>query len=418
MSALGNGRRVVGMRCRECATEYPVQATHVCEMCFGPLDVVYDYDAIRKRISHGSIAAGPPSMWRYRDLLPLEDGVPVVTLGEGFTPLVHAERLGAELGLNNLYLKNDSMNPTNSFKDRVVSVAVSWARAHGFETIGCASTGNLANAVAAYSARAGLEAFVFIPSDLEPAKIVSTSVFEPNLVAVRGNYDQVNRLCSQLVESFPWAFCNINVRPFYAEGSKTLDFETAEQLGWRLPDEIVIPIASGCQFVKHRRAVGEMVDLGLVEAGSKLPALTGAQALGCAPVYNAWRDGTDTVLPVKPDTIAKSIAIGNPSDGTYVVRIARETGGLVEAVTEQEIVDAIRLLARTEGIFTETAGGVTIGVLAKLARAGRWKGDEVVVAYVTGHGLKTADVIASAPATGRRFEIEPTLKSFKESVNI
>ena len=418
MSGLGNGRRVIGMRCRECGTEYPVQATHVCEMCFGPLDVVYDYDAIRKRISHRSIAAGPPSMWRYRDLLPLEDEVPVVTLGEGFTPLIHAERLGAELGLRNLYLKNDSMNPTNSFKDRVVSVAVSWARAHGFETIGCASTGNLANAVAAYSARAGLEAFVFIPSDLEPGKVVSTSVFEPNLIAVQGNYDQVNRLCSQLVETYPWAFCNINVRPFYAEGSKTLDFETAEQLGWRLPDEIVIPIASGCQFVKHRRAVGEMVDLGLVEAGSRLPALTGAQALGCAPVYNAWKEGTETVLPVKPNTIAKSIAIGSPSDGSYVIRIARETGGVVEAVTEEEIIDSIRLLARTEGIFTETAGGVTIGVLAKLARAGRWKGDEVVVAYVTGHGLKTADAVAAAPSPGRRFEIEPTLKSFKESVNI
>ena len=415
----GNGvHRVIGMRCRECGTEYPVQATHVCEMCFGPLDVVYDYDLLRKRVSKESIAAGPKSMWRYRDLLPVEDEVPIVSLGEGFTPLIHAERLGAELGLSNLYLKNDSMNPTNSFKDRVVSVAVSWARAHGFETIGCASTGNLANSVAAYSARAGLEAFVFIPSDLEPGKVVPTSVFEPNLVAVRGNYDQVNRLCSQLIESYPWAFCNINIRPFYAEGSKTLDFETAEQLGWRLPDEIVIPIASGCQFVKHRRAVGELVELGLVDPGSKLPALTGAQALGCAPVYNAWREGTETVLPVKPDTIAKSIAIGSPSDGPYVIRIAKETGGVVEAVTEEEIVAAMRLLARTEGIFTETAGGVTIGVLAKLARAGRWRGDETVVAYVTGHGLKTADVIASSSGGGRRVEIDPTLKSFKESVNI
>jgi threonine synthase len=418
MSGDNGARRVIGMRCRECETEYPVQPTHVCEMCFGPLDVVYDYDLVRRRMTHRSIAEGPNSMWRYRELLPLEDGVPIVTLGEGLTPLVHAERLGAELGLRNLYLKNDSMNPTNSFKDRVVSVAVSWARAHGFETIGCASTGNLANAVAAYSARAGLEAYVFIPSDLEPGKVVPTSVFEPNLVAVHGNYDQVNRLCSQLIESYPWAFCNINIRPFYAEGSKTLDFETAEQLGWRLPDEIIIPIASGCQFVKHRRAVGEMVEVGLVDRGSKLPALTGAQALGCAPVYNAWRDGTETVLPVKPNTIAKSIAIGSPSDGSYVIRIAKETGGVVEAVTEEEIVDSIRLLARTEGIFTETAGGVTIGVLAKLARAGRWKGDEVVVAYVTGHGLKTAEAIASAPGGGRRFEIDPTLKSFKESVNI
>ena len=411
--------RVLGLRCRECGSEYELQATHVCEMCFGPLDVVYDKEVVRSRLSRESIAAGPPNMWRYRDLLPVEDGVPVVSLGEGFTPLVKAERLGAELGLRNLWLKNDTMNPTNSFKDRVVSVAVSWARAHGFETIACASTGNLANSVAAYSARAGLEAFVFIPSDLEPQKVITTSVFGPNVVAVRGNYDQVNRLCSQLVETYPWAFCNINVRPFYAEGSKTLTYETVEQLGWQMPDEIVIPIASGCQFVKHRRAVGELLEYGLVEG--RLPALTGAQALGCSPVYNAWEAGTETVMPVKPNTIAKSIAIGNPSDGSYVVRIAKETGGTIGAVTEEEIVDAILLLARTEGIFTETAGGVTVGVLAKLARAGRWKGDEVVVAYLTGHGLKTADVIAGAdgvsPGT-RRFEIDPSMKSFREVVTI
>jgi threonine synthase len=407
--------RVLGLRCRECGTEYELQPTHVCEMCFGPLDVVYDYDAIRKLISRERIAAGPPSMWRYRDLLPVPDETAVVTLGEGFTPLVHAERLGAELGLRNLYLKNDTMNPTNSFKDRVVSVAISWARAHGFETIACASTGNLANSVAAYAARAGLECFVFMPADIEQAKVVSTGVFEPTLVAVRGNYDEVNRLCSELIENYPWAFCNINVRPFYAEGSKTLTFETAEQLGWRLPDEIVIPIASGCQFVRHRRAAQELLDLGLVN-GHKLPALTGAQALGCAPVYNAWREGSERVSPVRPNTIAKSIAIGNPSDGTYVVRIAKETGGVVEAVTEEEIVDAIRLLARTEGIFTETAGGVTIGVLAKLARSGRWNGDETVVAYVTGHGLKTADVIGLPD--GNRVEIDPSLKSFRELVHV
>ena len=407
--------QVLGLRCRECGTEYELQPTHVCEMCFGPLDVVYDYDAIRRRVSRERIADGPPSMWRYRDLLPVPDESALVTLGEGFTPLVHAQRLGAELGLRNLYLKNDTMNPTNSFKDRVVSVAISWARAHGFETIACASTGNLANSVAAYSARAGLECFVFMPADIEQAKVVSTGVFQPNLVAVRGNYDEVNRLCSELIETYPWAFCNINVRPFYAEGSKTLTFETAEQLGWRLPDEIVIPIASGCQFVRHRRAVQELLDLGLVN-GHQLPALTGAQALGCAPVYNAWKEGTERVTPVRPDTIAKSIAIGNPSDGTYVVRIARETGGVVEAVTEAEIVDAIRLLARTEGIFTETAGGVTIGVLAKLARAGRWNGNETVVAYVTGHGLKTADVIGLPD--GNRVEIEASLKSFREMVHV
>ena len=406
--------KVLGLRCRECGTECELQPTHVCEMCFGPLDVVYDYEAIKRRVSRERIESGPPSMWRYRDLLPIEDEDAIVTLGEGLTPLVKADRLGAELGLRNLYLKNDTMNPTNSFKDRVVSVAVSWARSHGFETIACASTGNLANSVAAYAARAGLECFVFMPDDIEPGKVISTGVFGPNLVAVRGNYDDVNRLCSQLMENYPWAFCNINVRPFYAEGSKTLTFESAEQLGWRLPDEIVIPVASGCQFVRHRRAAQELLDLGLVK-GDRLPAFTGAQALGCAPVYNAWQEGTERVNPVRPNTIARSIAIGNPSDGTYVVRIAKETGGLVEAVTEEEIVDAIRLLARTEGIFTETAGGVTVGVLAKLARAGRWNGDETIVAYITGHGLKTAEVIG---APSNRVEIDPTLKSFRELVNI
>src|SRR5207253_2562593 len=281
--------KLLGLRCRECGAEYELQATHVCEMCFGPLDAVYDEALLRKIVKRDRIESGPKSMWRYRDLLPVEDSVAVVTLGEGLTPLVKADRLGAELGLRNLYLKNDSMNPTNSFKDRVVSVAISWARAHGFETIACASTGNLANAVAAYAARAGLECFVFIPIDLEPAKVAAISVFDPNLVVVRG---------------------------------------------------------------------------------ARVPAFTGAQALGCAPVYNAFHSDTpDRVLPVKSNTIAKSIAIGNPSDGVYVNRIARETGGVVEAVTEEEIVEAIRLLARTEGIFTETAGGVTIGVLAKLARA-------------------------------------------------
>ncbi len=407
--------RVQGLRCRECGAEYPVRATHVCEMCFGPLDVVYDQQEIARLVSRRRIEAGPPTMWRYRDLLPVEDDSALVTLGEGLTPLVRAERLGAELGLRNLYLKNDTMNPTNSFKDRVVSVAVSWARANGFQTIACASTCNLANSVAAYTARAGLQGFVFMPDDVEPGKMLSTAVYEPNLVLVHGNYDEVNRLCSQLADEYPWAFCNINIRPFYAEGSKTLTYETAEQLGWRLPDEIVIPIASGCQFVRHRRAAQELLDLGLVD-GSRLPRLTGAQALGCAPVYNAWQEGTDRVTPVRPATIARSIAIGNPSDGTFVVRIARETGGMIDAVTEAEIVDAMRLLARTEGIFTETAGGVTVGVLAKLARGGRWNGDETIVAYLTGHGLKTAEAVAGP--NPRRVEIDPTLRSFREKVKI
>ncbi|MBO0707776.1 MAG: threonine synthase [Candidatus Dormibacteraeota bacterium] len=413
---LGGARRVVGLRCRECGAEYPLLATHVCEQCFGPLDVAYDYDQIRTTISRERIEAGPKSIWRYRDLLPVEDDVPPVTLGEGLTPLIHARRLGAELGLENLYLKNDAMNPTGSFKDRVVSVATTWARAHGFTTLGCASTGNLAHAVAAYGARAGLDRYVFLPSDTEEQKIGATSVFEPNLVQVRGNYDEVNRLCSQLIdEGYPWAFCNINVRPYYAEGSKTLTLETAEQLGWRLPDEIVIPIGSGCQFVRHRRAAQELLDLGLVD-GPGMPRFTGAQALGCAPVYNAWQAGGERVDPVRPETIARSIAIGSPSDGTYVVRIARETGGTVEAVTEEEIRDAMRLLARTEGIFAETAGGVTIAVLAKLARAGRWRGDETIAAYVTGNGLKTPDAVADAGGGGRLFEIDPSLRAFREQV--
>jgi threonine synthase len=412
----GTGRRVQGLRCRECGAEYEVQATNVCAQCFGPLDVVYDYERIRRVISRRRIQDGPPSIWRYRDLLPVEDDVEVVTLGEGLTPLVHAKRLGAQLGLRNLYVKNDAMNPTNSFKDRVVSVAASWARAHGFTVLGCASTGNLAHAVAAYSARAGLDAYVFMPNETERPKVVSTSVFEPNLVAVRGNYDDVNRLCSQLIDDgYPWAFCNINVRPFYAEGSKTLTLETAEQLGWSLPDEIVIPIGSGCQFVRHRRAAQELLDLGLVDA-QDLPRLTGAQALGCAPVYNAWQQGTERVVPVRPDTIARSIAIGNASDGTYVVRIAKETGGTIEAVTEDEIREGIRLLARTEGIFAETAGGVTIAVLRKLALAGRWSGDETVVAYMTGNGLKTPDAVDEGGAGGRRLEIDPTLRAFREQV--
>src|SRR6202163_1176949 len=287
------------MRCRECGTEYELQATHVCEVCFGPLDVVYDHAALKKVVSRDRIEAGPKSMWRYRDLLPIEDSVPVVTLGEGMTPLVKADRLGAELGLRNLYLKNDSMNPTNSFKDRVVSVAISWARAHGFETIACASTGNLANAVAAYSARAGLECYVFIPIDLEPAKVASIGVFDPNLVTVRGNYDEVNRLCSQLVESTPWAFANINVRPFYAEGSKTLTYETAEQLGWRLPGEILTPIAQGPQFVKQNKVIQEMVGLELVAPGP-YPRLTGAQAWNCSPVATAFKENAP-VRPVKPN---------------------------------------------------------------------------------------------------------------------
>jgi threonine synthase len=406
--------RILSLQCRECGTEIPVSPTHVCDLCFGPLDVRYDYAEVARRVSRESISAGPPSIWRYRELLPVElDDDEPVTLGEGFTPLVHAPNLGEVLGMRNLYIKNDTMNPTNSFKDRVVSVAVSWARRQGFETIACASTGNLANAVAAYAARAGLRGYVFIPANLEEAKIATTAVFRPTMVRVNGNYDEVNRLCTELVDLLDWAFCNINIRPFYSEGSKTLTYETAEQLGWRLPDEIVIPIASGCQFVKHHRAARELIDLGLVTgSGAAMPRLTGAQALGCSPVAAAFQRADGHVVPVRPDTIAKSIAIGNPSDGGYVVRIARSTGGVVDCVTEEEILEGMELLARTEGIFTETAGGVTVGVLAKLARAGRWRRDETVVAYITGHGLKTAEVL-----NGRSLleeAIPPSVRAFRE----
>ncbi|HUY96438.1 MAG TPA: threonine synthase [Verrucomicrobiae bacterium] len=381
--------RVKGLRCRACGTEVPLAPTHVCDHCFGPLEVAYDYAVVARQATRAAIEAGPHSMWRYRALLPYEAAEPPVSLGEGLTPLVHAERLGERLGLRRLFVKNDSQNPTNSFKDRVVSVAASWAREQGFAVLGCASTGNLANAVAAYAARAGLRGLVVIPDDLEPGKVASTAVFDPVMVRVRGTYDDVNRLCSELADRMPWGFCNINLRPFYSEGSKTLTFETCEQLGWRLPDEIVIPVASGCQFVKHAKAIQELRALGLVEEGP-VPRLTGAQARGCSPVADAFQRGETHILPVRePRTIARSLAIGNPSDGSDVVRLARASEGVVVAVEEEEILEGIELLARTEGIFTETAGGVTVAVLARLARAGRWGRDDTVVAYITGHGLKT-----------------------------
>jgi threonine synthase len=399
--------RVIGLRCRACGNAQEALATHLCELCFGPLEVAYDYEVVARTVSRAQIEAGPPSMWRYRELLPVAPAE-IVGLGEGFTPLVHARNLGAELGLHNLHLKNDSQNPTNSFKDRVVAVALNWALQHGYTTMACASTGNLANAVAAYAARAGIRAVVFIPADLEPQKVLTTAVFGATIVPIAGSYDDVNRLCVELADDLDWGFCNINLRPYYSEGSKTLTFETAEQLGWRLPDEIIIPVASGCQFVKHRKAARELVELGLVTE-SRVPRLTGAQALGCSPVADAFERGSDVVVPVRPNTIARSIAIGNPSDGADVLRIARETGGVVASVTEEEILEGIDLLARTEGIFTETAGGVTIAVLRKLAASGRWRGDETVAAYITGHGLKTLDAV-----TGRHpvaSPVEPQRRS-------
>jgi threonine synthase len=398
------------LRCKECQTTYPLDARYVCEQCFGPLEVAYqphtgaDPAALRRRIQ-----AGPHSLWRYGDFLPVQ-APPRGTLPAGWTPLLRAERLGERLGLNEVWVKNDAANPTHSFKDRVVSMGLARARELGFETIACASTGNLANAVAAHSAAAGLESYVFIPSDLEEQKILATGIYGTNVVAVRGNYDDVNRLCTELSGEHEWAFVNINMRPYYAEGSKTLAYETAEQLGFELPDRVVAPIASGSLFTKIARGFTEWIELGLLEG--ELPVFNGAQAAGCSPVATAFAAGQDHCRPVKPDTIAKSLAIGNPADGPYALDLARDSGGTVEAVTDDEIREGIKLLAHTTGIFTETAGGVTTAVLAKLAQRGDIDPDERVVLYITGEGLKTLDV---ARGTFEAWEIEPNVASFERA---
>ncbi len=405
---------VVGLRCRECGHIYPAEALHVCEYCFGPLEVAYDLDAIGATVTHETIARGPASMWRYADLLPVSARSPV-NLGTGMTPLILADRLAAELGLGELWVKDDTRNPTGSFKDRVVGVALTKARELGFKTAACASTGNLANSVAAHAARAGMESFVFVPHDLEAVKIITTAVFGGHLIAVDGSYDDVNRLCAEMASEFPsWAFVNVNVRPYYAEGSKTLAFEVAEQLGWQLPDHVVVPIASGCQLTKIDKGFRELAQLGLVEAGDGV-RISGAQAQGCSPVATAFTEGADFVKPVKPSGIAKSLAIGNPADGWYALEVVRRSGGAIAAVTDDEIIEGIRLLARTEGIFAETAGGVTIATLAKLAGSGVIKPDERVVVYVTGNGLKTVEALAGA--VGPSATIPPTLEAVAELID-
>jgi threonine synthase len=382
---------VRGLSCRECARSYPAEALYVCEWCFGPLEVSYDLEALRAVVTRERIASGPPNLWRYADFLPVETQSPP-GLGAGFTPLVKADRLAAELGLGELYLKDDTRNPTGSFKDRVVSVALTKARELGFRVAACASTGNLANSVAAHAARLGMESVVLIPHDLEAVKVLTTAVFGGRLLSVEGNYDDVNRLCSELASEYPeWAFVNVNLRPYYAEGSKTLAFEVAEQLGWELPDHVVVPVASGSQLTKIGKGFSQLVATGLVqEHGVRI---SGAQAAGCSPVATAFASGSDHVQPVKPSTIAKSLAIGNPADGWYALDAVRRSGGAVASVTDDEIVEGIVLLARTEGIFAETAGGVTIATLAKLAREGVVRRDERVVAYVTGNGLKTVEAL-------------------------
>ena len=397
------------LTCKECGTTYPLEALYVCDRCFGPLEAAYDWSGLDPAEAKRKIQAGPQSIWRYVDFLPLDER-PADTLQPGLTPLLRADRLADRLGLGEVYIKNDAANPTHSFKDRVVAVALAKARELGFETIACASTGNLANAVAAHAAAAGLESYVFVPANLEEQKLLATDVYGTNLVGVKGSYDDVNRLCTQLAGERPWAFVNVNLRPFYAEGSKTIAYETVEQLGWELPDRVVCPIASGSLFTKIARGFGEWLDLGLVTG--ELPTFTGAQADGCNPVATAFADGHDVCRPQRPDTIAKSLAIGDPADGIYALELARKTGGSVESVSDDEIRAGIRLLAETTGVFTETAGGVTTAVLTKLAESGAIGADERVVVVITGEGLKTLDAVRDGFAL---TEIEPALDSFESA---
>jgi threonine synthase len=400
------------LKCKECGAEYEPKALHVCELCFGPLEVKYDYSNLRLSVTRESIQAGPNSIWRYRDFLPVATDN-YIDVGTGMTPLVKSNRLARRLGLKNLYIKNDAVNmPTLSFKDRVVSVALSRARELGFTTVSCASTGNLANSTAAIAAYAGLDCCVFIPADLEAGKVLGSLVYSPTLMAVKGNYDQVNRLCSEVANTHGWGFVNINLRPYYSEGSKTLGFEVAEQLGWKLPDHVVAPLASGSLFTKIYKGFQEFVEVGLVE--DKKVRFSGAQAEGCSPIAEAFKEGRDFIKPVKPNTIAKSLAIGNPADGIYAVELAQKTGGNIESVTDAEIIEAIKLLAETEGIFTETAGGTTVAVLKKLVEAGKIDPDETTVVYITGNGLKTQEAIQGY--IGEPFTIDAKLDSFESAL--
>ncbi|MCF6472131.1 threonine synthase [Nonomuraea sp. MG754425] len=402
-----------GLSCRECGTRYPLGPSFACQECFGPLEAAYDFGDVTR----AQIESGPANIWRYRALLPVPaDVTSKPNMNPGWTKLVKAGNLGRTLGFKSLYVKDDSGNPTHSFKDRVVAMAVEAARNFGFHTLSCSSTGNLAGAVTAAAARAGLDACVFIPANLEKAKITMARVFGGRLIGIDGTYDEVNRFCSELIGDpmgDKWGFVNVNLRPYYAEGSKTLAYEIAEQLGWRLPEQIIIPIASGSQLTKIDKGFKELISLGLVEDTPY--KVFGAQAAGCSPVSTAYKAGHDVVQPVKPDTIAKSLAIGNPADGPYVLDIARRTGGGVEDVTDAEIVAAMKLLASTEGIFAETAGGVTVGVLKKLAESGRLDLEAETVVLNTGDGLKTLDVL-SGEAVEPTAVIKPSLDAFRATV--
>ena len=403
---------IKGLRCRECGRLYPAEAIYVCEFCFGSLEVDYDYDRMHGVVTRQLIESRPQNLWRYRELLRV-DGDPTVGFHSGFTPFYRAERLAHALGLKELYIKDDSVcHPTLSFKDRVVSVAISRAKELKFDTISCASTGNLANAVAALAAKAGLKRTIFIPADLEMGKVIGSLIYAPRLIAVEGNYDEVNRLCAEVATRYRWAFVNINIRPYYAEGSKTYGFEVAEQLGWRTPQHLVVPAASGSLLVKIWKAFKELHKLGVIEAPQT--KMYAAQATGCGPIVTAIHTQSDIIKPVKPKTIAKSLAIGNPADGYYAADAIRETGGWGELVTDEEIVEGMKLLAQTEGIFTETAGGVTVAATKRLVEERRIPRDESVVICITGNGLKTQEAVADH--IGRPIKIKPTLESFEEHV--
>jgi threonine synthase len=401
------------LRCRECGKSYGVQPLSICDECFSPLEVKYDLDLARKRFTRQAISEGPLNMARYKAMLPIPEGRELGTPA-GLTPLLQAPRLGAHIGAKNLWIKNDAVcMPTLSFKDRVVAVALANAQAFGFDTVGCSSTGNLANAVAAQAARLGLKTFILVPADLEPAKILNTQVYGATLVRVEGNYDHCNRLSSQIADRYNWGFVNVNLRPYYAEGSKTVGFEIAEQLGWRLPDNVVVPMAGGSLITKIRKAFSELIELGLVE--EKPVRFFGAQATGCSPIAKAVKGGTDVIEPQRPHTIARSLAIGNPADGIYAARVIRDTGGWAEDVSDVEIVSAIQELAETEGIFTETAGGVTTAVTARLYAHGRIQPDDLTVTCITGNGLKTTDVLNGAYDQSRA--IRPRLADFETFVD-
>ncbi|MBL8170215.1 MAG: threonine synthase [Acidobacteria bacterium] len=403
---------VKGLKCRECGAPYPVEPVAICEECFGPLEVDYDYAAIKTQLTREEIASRPKTMWRYRELLPL-DGDPAVGLQTGCTPLVRAERLAKALGVGELYIKNDAVqHPTLSFKDRVVAVALSKAREFKFEAVGCASTGNLANSVAANAAAAGFPAYILIPDNLEKSKVLGTQIFGANVVPVQGNYDDVNRLCSEIAGRHRIGFVNVNLRPFYGEGSKTFGYEIAEQLGWQAPDAVVVPMAGGSLITKIYKAFGELAKLGLIEETQT--RFYGAQATGCNPIAAAVKAGTRDIRPVKPNTIAKSLAIGNPADGYFATGVITNTGGWSEDVSDAEIIDAIKLLAETEGIFTETAGGTTLAVTKKLIAQGRLTAKDRIVIAITGNGLKTQEALTLEELQS----IEPKLSAFESAVGI